>query len=79
MEDSTLFAHRSWTGNCIYIIDFKEDNNHVVTVNRDKEQYSCTDIEEDKELLNELLDWWIKNPYDYYNEWLSETYNALKK
>ena len=79
MEGSTLWAHRSWTGNCIYKIDFKEDNNHVVTVNRDPEQYTCTSIEEDIELLNKLLNWWTRPPYDHYNEWLSETYDALKK
>lgn len=79
MEGSTLFAHRSWTGNCIYIIDFKEDNNHVVTVNRDPEQYRRTSNKEDEKELNMLLDYWSKNDYNYYNEWLSETYNALKK
>ena len=79
MEGSTLWAHRSWTGHCIYRIEFKEDNNHVVTVNRDPEQYTCTSIEEDIESLNKLLDWWIQTPYDHYNEWLSETYDTLKK
>lgn len=79
MEKSTLWAHRSWTGNCIYQIDFKEDNNHVVTVNRDPEQYKCTSIEEDIESLNKLLDWWTHTPYDYYHEWLSETLDALNK
>ena len=78
MEGSTLWAHRSWTGYCIYRIDFKEDNNHIVTVNRDPEQYTCTDIEEDKETLNKLLDWWAGNPYDYYNEWISETNDIMK-
>ena len=29
--------------------------------------------------LNNLLDWWTRPPYDYYNEWLSETCDALKK
>ena len=77
MEGSTLWAHRSWTGHCIYRIDFKEDNHHVVTVNRDPEQYKCTRIEEDIESLNKLLDWWTEPPYDYYNEWLSETHDAL--
>ena len=79
VEGTTLWAHRSWTGNCIYKIDFKEDNNHIVTVNRDPEQYSRTDIEEDKESLNALLDWWTRVPYDHYNEWLSETNAMLKK
>ena len=79
MEDSTLWAHRSWTGNCIFRIDFKEDNKHIVTVNRNPEQYSCTSAEEDIEKLNKLLNWWTKTPYDYYHEWISETYDSLKK
>ena len=79
MEGSVLWAHRSWTGHCIYRIDFKEDSNHIVTVNRDTEQYRCTSIEEDTESLNKLLDWWTETPYDHYNEWLSETYDTLKK
>ena len=36
-------------------------------------------IEEDIKSLNKLLDWWTESPYDHYNEWLSETYDALKK
>ena len=79
MEGPTLFAHRSWTGHCIYRIDFKEDDNHVVTVNRDPEQYGCAGIEEDVRSLNSLLDRWTRTPYDYYDEFLSETYDALKK
>ena len=79
MEGSTLWAHRSWTGYCIYQIEFKEDGNHVVTVNRNPDQYRCTSIEEDTISLNSLLDWWTQSPYDHYNEWLSETYDALKK
>ena len=79
MEGSTLWAHRSWTGYCIYRIELNEDDAHVVTVNRDPQQYTCTSIEEDIKSLNGLLDWWTKAPYDYYNEWLSETLNALEK
>ena len=26
-----------------------------------------------------VLNWWTEDPYDHYNEWLSETYDALKK
>ncbi len=78
MEGSTLWAHRSWTGYCIYRIDFQEDH-HVVTVNRDPEQYGCTSIEEDAASLNRLLDWWTQTPYDYYHAWLSETSDALEK
>ena len=79
MEGSTLWAHRSWTGYCIYQIDFKEDDGHVVTVNRDPEQYKCTSIKEDIESLNKLLDWWTRAPYDRYNEWLSEIRDTLER
>ena len=79
MEGATLWAHRSWTGYCIYRIDFQEDHRHIVTVNRDPAQYGCTDIEEDAETLNELLDRWTRTPYDPYQAWLSETYDALEK
>ena len=79
MEGPTLWAHRSWTGYCIYRIDFREDGCHVVTVNRDPEQYGCTDIGEDIRSLNNLLNWWARTPYDHYHEWLSETYGALER
>ncbi len=79
MEGSTLWAHRSWTGFCIYRIEFKDDNNHIVTVNRNSQQYRRTSIDEDREFLNRLLDWWTRTPYDHYNEWLSETYDTMKK
>ena len=79
MEHDTLFAHRSWTGYCIYIIEFSTLGRHRVLVNRDPEQYSCTDVNEDIEQLNSLLDWWSKPDYDYYHQWLPETVTAMKK
>ena len=79
MEGDTLFAHRSWTGYCIYRIDFGPDGNHIVTVNRDPEQYTCVSIEEDAEKLHKLLDWWTQDSYDYYGEWLEETVDDLEK
>lgn len=79
MEGDTLYAHRSWTGYCIYRIDLKPDNNHVVTVNRNPEQYKCTSTDEDIKQLNSLFNWWTQESYDYYNEWLSETVDTLKK
>ena len=79
MEGDTLFAHRSWTGICIYRVDFQPDHNHLVTVNRDPEQYKCKSAAEDAQLLNNLLNWWTQDTYDYKNEWLSETYDMLKK
>ena len=79
MEGNTLFAYRSWTGYCIFVVQFSEDGKHLVTVNRDPNQYKCTNLDEDAETLNKLLSWWSGAPYDYYHEWLSETYDNLKK
>ena len=79
MEGDTLYAHRSWTGFCIYIIEFKPDDRHFVTVNRYEEQYTCTSIESDVRSLNNLLNWWSRDVYDYYNEWLAETVDMLKE
>ena len=79
MEGNTLYAHRSWTGFCIFKVDLSEDGQHKVTVNRDPEQCGSTDVDEDRKMLNKLLGWWTGEPYDYYNEWLSETVDALKK
>ena len=58
VEEDRLYAHRSWTGYCIYIVEFHKDSQHLVRVNRDPGQYSCTDIEEDARILNNLFDWW---------------------
>ena len=79
VEGDILYAHRSWTGNCIFIIRFKEDDDHIVTVNRDTEQYSETDTDKNRTTLNNLLDWWSQPAYDYYNEWLSETADNLRE
>ncbi|MBP5236790.1 MAG: hypothetical protein J6128_04570 [Clostridia bacterium] len=79
MEGSTLWAHRSWTGYCIYRIDFSDDGRHTVTVNRDPGQYGCTSAGEDRENLNSLLDMWTQAPYDHYDAWISEVGGALEK
>ena len=79
MEGDTLYAHRSWTGYCIYRIDFSMVNYHKVTVNRDPEQYVSSSIDEDRERLSKLLYHWTCSPYDYYDEWLSETVDMLEK
>ena len=79
MQGDTLFAHRSWSGFCIYRIDFSTVNYHKVTVNRDPEQYKATDIDEDRKTLSKLLSRWTCSPYDHYGEWMSETIDALEK
>lgn len=79
-EGNTLYAHRSWTGNCIYILQMNPDQDeHRVTVNRNPEEYGCTDIAEDEHNMNMLLNWWTQPKYDYYHEWLTETLNTIQK
>ncbi len=77
MEGNTLYAHRSWTGICIYVVELSPTGQHQVTVNRDPEQYKCKDANEDKVALNKLLSWWTGTSYDPYAEWISETVNTL--
>ena len=79
MEGAALWAHRSWSGFCIFRIEFRDDGRHIVTVNRDPEQYRTAGIEEDAATLNRLLDWWTRTPYDHAGEWLSEIGDTLKK
>ena len=57
-EDGKLYIHRSWPGDCIYIVKFNFLTCiHIVTVNRDQNQYTCTNIKEDKDTLEYLLKW----------------------
>ncbi|MCQ2480294.1 MAG: hypothetical protein MJ120_06585 [Clostridia bacterium] len=59
-EDGKVYFHRSWSGICVYIVELNyRHNKHLVTVNRDENQYSNTDIDEDIETINELLDIYI--------------------
>lgn len=55
-EDGKAYFHRSWSGSCIYIVEFNfKSNKHTVIVNRDDNQYSNTDLDEDIEQINYLL------------------------
>ena len=80
MEGNTLYAHRSWTGVCVFILKFNPDSDEIrVTVNRHPEQYASDSIQEDEATINDLLDWWCQPHYDYYSEWMSETLRTLEK
>jgi len=78
MEGNKLYAHRSWTGICIFIVEISEGDEHKVIVNRNKEQYGNTDIEEDICTLNNLLNWWTQQNYDYYGQFICETAKNLE-
>ena len=79
MEGNTLYAHRSWTGFCIFVVELSDSDDHKVTVNRYPEQYTCTSVEEDRQKLNDLLDGWTKPKYNFFNAWLTETMNNLAR
>ena len=55
MEGNTLYVHRSWNGFCIYIMELVSGNSQKVKVNRDPEQYSNKNIDEDRAILNRIL------------------------
>lgn len=59
-KDDTLFFHRSWTGNCIYVVRFAvEDDIYQIIeadVNRDPQQYKETSDKRDAEMIFYLVD-----------------------
>ena len=78
MKRNRLYAHRSWTGYLIFIIEFDFDSRiHKVTMNRDPKQYNSISVEDDIEHINECLNWWTNDHYDFYEHWLSDTVKAL--
>lgn len=65
-DEDHLYVHRSWSGICIYILDFSHGVDDVeVTVNRDEEQYAVTDDAEDMRYLPEILDILLHGPERY--------------
>ena len=60
LEQDVLYIHRSWTGFCIYQVNFKKDGAQYKIIeafaNRDSSQYSATDDQYDINLLNSLID-----------------------
>jgi hypothetical protein len=59
LEGTTLHFHRSWTGICIYQVEFKQDAGKYAVlralVNRDQTQNQWTEDTYDLELLNFLI------------------------
>lgn len=58
--ENRLFFHRSWTGFCIYVVDFAVESGRNTTgrvaINRETDQYSETDIAHDLCILHFLID-----------------------
>jgi hypothetical protein len=59
-KEDKLYWHRSWTGFCIYIVEFEQDGDRFVIsqveVNRDRRQYESEDDARDAETLLWLID-----------------------
>jgi len=59
-QDDGLFFYRSWTGFCIYIVcfDVTEDGAEMTSaaINRDPDQYNCTDDAYDAEMISYLIE-----------------------
>jgi hypothetical protein len=59
-EEDRIFFHRSWTGNCIFEARLCASGEAYeideVIVSRDPDQYRNEDDDEDRRLLNKLLD-----------------------
>ena len=58
-DETTIRYYRSWTGFCIYVAKYEDDGETCriteLTVNRDSEQYTCTDDKHDVALFMALL------------------------
>lgn len=63
-EDDKLFIHRSWTGYCIYVVELSQTGKLSVTVNRDPEQYRETDLEQDRRLVDILINQLIQTNHE---------------
>ncbi|MCB0749353.1 MAG: hypothetical protein KDC90_17960 [Ignavibacteriae bacterium] len=59
VENGWLYFHRSWSGNCIYVVKIEEKESYVLLttsfVNRMDDQYSETDDLFDQDLLKFLI------------------------
>ena len=59
-KDERLHFHRSWTGFCIFILEFeRRSQGYVATrflVNRDPQQYKADDAEKDRETVLSLIE-----------------------
>ena len=63
-EDGKLFIHRSWTGYCIYVVELSQTGKLCVTVNRNPEQYRGTDLEQDRLLVEILINQLIQTNHE---------------
>lgn len=76
-QGERLFFHRSWTGFCIYMVDFSRPGQLQVTVNRNPAQYTETSLERDRLMVQILLNRFAGRPGE--NAGLMKQYLALRQ
>ncbi|EGP45933.1 hypothetical protein [Achromobacter insuavis] len=66
LDDGVLRFHRSWTGIWIYALRLEAAGDqwraHDAWVNREADQYGCTDLDTDRKLLARLVDGLLAAP-----------------
>jgi hypothetical protein len=71
-EDNKLHCQRSWTGNCLYIVEFEvtEKSSKIVkvTANRDREQYTERDNNWDCQFVVYLINLLLLHKPTHYPE-----------
>ena len=58
-EEDKMYIHRSWTGYCIYIVTLSTSGELLISVNRNKRQYSETNLEFDRFFVDHLISLFI--------------------
>ena len=79
VENNILNIHRSWTGVCMFQVELSTNGKLKVVSNRNSEQCQESDIENDKDTINKLLNYWTKSDFNYYEQFIEETHDNLVK
>jgi hypothetical protein len=66
-EEPVLHLHRSWTGFCIYEVNFVPDRQGwratFALLNRDPQQYTCADDDTERREISGLIDLLLVHAY----------------
>jgi len=57
-EDNKLYFHRSWSGNCIYILDFSKTGQITVTANKEF-RHNMLEYWSAEEEIKWLIHYWL--------------------
>ena len=83
-DDDKLYFHRSWTGFCLYIVEFECEGMGAkavkAVVNRDSEQYGNTDDLYDAKMIHYLISvLLLRRPAKFPSKSRSKTRAAIEK